>query len=87
MVSSTGQMTSCTLINFTAISCVIPPLTRLQPGDADGLNYTIMADNAPGPNLNNENLLIRVAPNPGNFKLIDSTYNAGSTTPIRIMVF
>ena len=80
-------MTHCTVINSTAISCVVPPLTRLQPGDTDGLNYTIIMDNASGPDRSNENLQIKVAPNPGNFRLIDSAYNDGSTTPIRIMVF
>ena len=79
-------MTSCTVINETAISCVIPPLTRLQPGDADGLNYTIIMDNAPGPDLTNENLQISVQPNPEVFELVESEYNAGSSAPIRIRV-
>ena len=79
-------MTSCTVINSSAISCVIPPLTRLQPGDTDGLSYIIIMDNAPGPDLSNENLQIRVEPNPGNFRLTDSTYTTGSATPIGIMV-
>ena len=86
IILSSGQMTSCTVINSTTITCVSPPLTRLKPGDADGLNYTIIMDHAPGPDLSIESLQLRVASNPGNFRLIDSTYNAGSTIPIRIMV-
>ena len=79
-------MTSCTVISETAISCVVPPLTRLQPGDTDGLNYTIIMDNAPGPDLSSENLWISVEPNPGNFSLVESEYNTGSSAPIRILV-
>ena len=79
-------MTSCTVINETAISCVTPPLTRLHPGDVDGLTYIIMVDNAPGPDLSIEELQISVTPNPGNFRLVDPRYNSGSTAPIRIMV-
>ena len=86
MILSTGQMTSCIVINSTAISCVVPPLTRLQPGDVDGLNYTIIMDNAPGPDLTNENLQIRVAPNPVVFGLVESEYNTGTSAPIRIRV-
>ena len=79
-------MTSCTVINETAIGCVVPPLTQLQPGDADGLSYTIIVDNALGPDLTNENLQINVEPNPQGFNLVDSGYNTGSSAPIRIMV-
>ena len=74
------------MINKTAIGCVVPPLTRLLPGDADGLNYTIILDNAPGPDLSNENLQIIVEPNPENFELVESEYNTGSSAPIRITV-
>ena len=45
------QSTNCTVINSTAISCVTPPLTRMQSTDSDGVNYTIRVDNAPGPDL------------------------------------
>ena len=45
------QSTNCTVINSTATSCVTPPLTRMQSTDSDGVNYTIRADNAPGPDL------------------------------------
>ena len=79
-------MTSCTVINKTAIGCVVPPLTQLQPGDAGGLSYTIMVDNAPGPDPNSEKLQISVEPNPENFKLVESEYNTGSSAPIRIRV-
>ena len=34
---------------FLHIFCVMPPLLRIPPGDNDGLNYTIIMDNAPGP--------------------------------------
>ena len=79
-------MKSCTVINETAISCVVPPLTQLQPGDVDGLSYTIIMDNAPGPDLSNENLWISVERNPENFDLVESEYNAGSSAPNRITV-
>ena len=79
-------MTSCTLINEAAISCIFPPLSHLQPGDADGLNYTIIMDNAPGPDLTTEKLQISIEPNPQGFKLVESEYNAGSSAPIRITV-
>ena len=45
------QSTNCTVINSTAISCVTPPLHRMQSTDSDGINYIIRVDNAPGPNL------------------------------------
>ena len=70
-----------------AISCVTPPLNRIQPGDDDGITYTIRVDNAPGPDpLANASLQIRVLPNPGNFRLVDTEYNSGSNTVIRITV-
>ena len=70
-----------------AISCVTPPLNRIQQGDDDGITYTIRVDNAPGPDpLANASLQIRVLPNPGNFRLVDTEYNSGSNTVIRITV-
>ena len=79
-------MTSCTVINSSTISCVVPPLTRLQPSDTDGLSYTIVMDNAPGPDLTDDKLQISVEPNPDVFELVESDYNVGSSAPIRIEV-
>ena len=58
----------------------------MQSGDSDGVNYTILIDNAPGPDLTVMSLQISVLPNPGNFTLVDNEYNIGSGTAIRIMV-
>jgi hypothetical protein len=62
----------------------------MQPGDVDGITYTIRVDNAPGPDPQaNVSLQIRVLPNPGNFMLIDSIYSIqdiATSSPIRIMV-
>ena len=59
----------------------------MQPGDSDGITYTILVDNAPGPDpLANASLQISVLPNPRNFELVDMEYNTGSSTLIRIMV-
>ena len=85
-IVSSPQSTRCTVLNSMAISCVTPPLTRMQSGDSDGVNYTILIDNAPGPDLTMMSLQINVLPNPGNFKLVDNEYNIGSGTAIRIMV-
>ena len=59
----------------------------MQPGDEDGIAYTIRVDNAPGPDpMVNVSLRISVLPNPGNFELVDTEYNLGSNTVIRITV-
>ena len=79
-------MSSCSVINFTAISCITPELTRLRPGDGSGLSYTIRIDNAQGPDPNAESLQIQVTQNPSNFNLVNSEYNPGTNAPIRIMV-
>ena len=64
-----------------------PPLNRIESGDVDGITYTIRVDNAPGPDPEvNVSLRISVLPNPSNFSLIDTEYNIGSGTVIRIMV-
>ena len=65
-----------------------PPLNQTQqPGDDDGITYTIRVDNAPGPNpMVNASLQISVLPNPGNFELVDTEYNSGSNNVIRITV-
>ena len=52
----------------------------------NGLTYTIRVDNSPGLDPNVESLQIMVLPNPGNFELVDSEYNIGSTNLIRIRV-
>ena len=49
--------------------CVTPPLLRIPLDNRDGLNYTIIMDNAPGPNQTLESLKIAVQPNPENFLL------------------
>ena len=78
------------MINSTSISCVTPPLNQIQPGDIDGIAYTIRVDNASGPDPHtNVNLRISVLPNPGNFILIDYIYsiqNIETSSPIRIEV-
>ena len=77
------------VINSSSLSCVTPPLTRIQSGDSDGVNYTIRVDNAPGPDLTIESLQISVWPNPGNFILVDSIYTTQdieTRSPIRIRV-
>ena len=78
------------MINSTAISCVFPPLNQIQPGDNDGIIYTIRVDNAPGPDpIANASLQIRVLPNPDNFMLVDSIYTTQdieTSSPIRIGV-
>ena len=78
------------MINSTAISCVTPPLDQIQPGDIDGITYTILVDAAPGPDPQaNVSLRISVLPNPGNFMLIDSIYSIQdieTRSPIRIEV-
>ena len=64
-----------------------PPLNRMQPGDEDGITYTVRVDDAPGPDpIANVSLQISVLPNPGNFTLVDTEYNSGSNNVIRIMV-
>lgn len=72
------------------MSCVTPPLTRIPRQDRDGLNYTIVMDNAPGPDLTLERLQIKVLPNPENFTLITaSTHESninGALSPIQITV-
>ena len=67
-----------------------PPLNRIEPGDVDGITYTILVDNAPGPDPQaNVSLQISILPNPGNFMLIDSIYSIQdieTSSPIRIEV-
>ena len=62
----------------------------MQPGDEDGVSYTLQVDNAPGPNpMVNASLQISVLPNPGNLVLIDSTYTTqdiATSSPVRIRV-
>lgn len=83
------QNTLCEVINATAIKCVTPPLhvNRIPPGDIDGIGYSIQVDGADGPDPSaNVSLQISVRPNPGNFRLVDTEYNAGGNTVIRIAV-
>ena len=76
------------MINSTAIRCITPPLNDVtQPGNDDGVTYTIQVDGATRTDLSvNASLQIRVLPNPSNFRLVDTEYNAGSNTVIRITV-
>ena len=74
------------VVNSTAIKCVTPQLTVSGQGERATLNYTIIVDNAPGPDLNIEGLQITASPNPGNFMLLTTQYNTGSSAPIRITV-
>ena len=55
-------------------------------GPRNRLTYTIIVDNATGPDPNSEGLQLMVSPNPGNFSLLDSDYIIGSTKLIRILV-
>ena len=58
-----------------------------QPGDDDGISYTIRVDGAPGPDpMVNASLRISVLPNPGNFELVDTEYILGNNNAIKIMV-
>ena len=80
------------MINSTVIRCVTPPLSRIQPGDSDGITYTIRVGNAPGPDpLANASLHISVLSNPENFMLslvdlIYTTQDITTSSPIRIRV-
>ena len=72
------------------MSCVTPPLTRIPLHDSDGLNYTIIMDNAPGPDLALQRLQIIVRSNPENFTLITTSTHEndmnGAPSPIQIAV-
>ena len=79
--------TLCQVLSSMAIACVTPPLNQIEPGDVDGITYTLRVDAAPGPDpQTNVRLQISILPNPENFRLIDTEYNIGSNTLIRIMV-
>ena len=79
-------MTDCNVLNFTAISCVAPPLITQSPlGDGDSrLNYTIIVDDAPGPDLAMDSLQISVLPDPGNFTLITTQYTSQQVVQISV---
>ena len=64
----------------------MPPLARVQSEDTDGLNYTIVMDNAPGPDLTVESLQINVLPNPENFLLITTSIDKQHDVSILISV-
>ena len=64
----------------------MPPLARVQSEDTDGLNYTIVMDNAPGPDLTVESLQINVLPNPENFLLITTSIDKQQDVSILISV-
>ena len=85
-------MTSCTVLNSTVIECVAPPLTSLTNlgneyfNDINVLNYTVIMDNAPGPDLTMENLQISVVPNPGNFTLLTTEYITRQGQPFMLQI-
>ena len=79
-------MTNCTVLNSTSITCVTPSLTSFSmEGDGAGndlVNYTVVMDNAPGPDLTAmEGLRIGVKPNPGNFILLTMQYITNEQLP------
>ena len=65
-------------LSSTSLSCLSPSLDRkpLGGGQEDNftLNYTLVLDNAPGPDLSMESLRIRVLPDPGKFTLLTTEY-------------
>ena len=84
-------MTNCTVLNSTAIACVTPPFT-LNSLTMEGnenfnvLNYTVIMDNVPGPDLTMESLQIRVVPNPGNFTLLTMEYITRQGQPFMLQI-
>jgi hypothetical protein len=70
---------------------VTPTLTSFTTeGDAgtnNALNYTVIVDNAPGPDLiTMESLQISVKPNPGNFTLLTTQYIMNEDPPFMVQI-
>ena len=84
-------MTNCTVLNSTSITCVTPPLTLFSM-EEDGagndlVNYTVVMDHAPGPDLTTmESLRISVKPNPGNFILLTTQYIMNGQPPFMVQI-
>ena len=71
--------------------CVTPPLTSFSmEGDGAGndlVNYTVVMDNVPGPDLTTmESLRISVKPNPGNFILLTTQYITNEQPPFMVQI-
>ena len=85
-------MTNCTVLNSTVIECVAPPLISLTNlgneyfNDINVLNYTVIMDNAPGPDLTMESLQMRAVPNPGNFTLLTTEYITSQGQPFMLQI-
>ena len=50
------------------------------------LNYTVIMDDVPGPDLTVESLQIRVKPNPGNFTLLTTQYVTRQELPFMVQI-
>ena len=50
------------------------------------LNYTVVMDNAPGPDLTMESLQISVEPNPGDFTLLTIQYITRQELPFMVQI-
>lgn len=83
-------MTNCIVLNSSAIACVAPPLTSftMEGDDSDDivLNYTVVMDSAPGPDLAVDRLQIGVVPNPGSFMLLTTQYVTGQQPPFTVQI-
>ena len=60
--------TPCTVVDFNSMSCLTPPLTtgrnRRQVATAENISYTVVVDNAAGPDFSNPLLQLNVLPDP-----------------------
>ena len=82
-------MTNCTALNSTVITCVAPPLTSFttkRDENSNVLAYTVIVDNAPGPDLTMESLQISVEPNPRNFTLLTTQYITRQELPFMVQI-
>ena len=65
-------------LSSSSLSCLSPSLDHKPLGgdqeDNFTLSYTLVLDNAPGPNLSVESLQIRVLSDPGSFTLLTTEY-------------
>ena len=79
------QDSVCTVVNSTTIRCLTPQLTSSpQTADPDGIMYTLLVDNAPGPDPSE--LRITVRPNPTDFMLNTQEIQIGADSPF-IQIF
>ena len=61
--------TPCTVINFNSMSCLTPRLisagkSRRLVATAENISYTVVVDNAAGPDFSNPLLQLNVLPDP-----------------------